>query len=47
MIENLLDAGPIMRIVRVGYAPFEGDEPGAVIVQTAGPAAILAAARVE
>ena len=28
-------------------APFMGDEPGAVIVQTAGPAAILAAARVE
>ena len=28
-------------------APFAGDEPGAVIVQTAGPAAILAAARVE
>ena len=28
-------------------APFTGDEPGAVIVQTAGPAAILAAARVE
>ena len=27
--------------------PFAGDEPGAVIVQTAGPAAILAAARVE
>jgi hypothetical protein len=28
-------------------APFAGDEPGAVIVQTEGPAAILAAARVE
>ena len=28
-------------------APFVGDEPGAVILQTAGPAAILAAARVE
>jgi hypothetical protein len=27
--------------------PYPGDEPGAVIVQTAGPAAILAAARVE
>ncbi|MGB4908500.1 MAG: DUF1223 domain-containing protein [Tabrizicola sp.] len=28
-------------------APFSGDEPGAVIVQTAGPAAILAAALVD
>lgn len=28
-------------------APFAGDEPGAVIVQTPGPAAILAAARVD
>jgi hypothetical protein len=28
-------------------APFDGDEPGAVIVQQDGPAAILAAARVE
>lgn len=28
-------------------APYPGDEPGAVILQTAGPAAILAAARVE
>jgi hypothetical protein len=28
-------------------APYAGDEPGAVIVQTAGPAAILAAARVD
>jgi hypothetical protein len=28
-------------------APFDGEEPGAVIVQTAGPAAILAAARVD
>ncbi|MBN8631609.1 MAG: DUF1223 domain-containing protein [Rhodobacterales bacterium] len=28
-------------------APFAGDEPGAVIVQTMGPAAILAAARVD
>jgi hypothetical protein len=28
-------------------APFTGDLPGAVIVQTAGPAAILAAARVD
>lgn len=28
-------------------APFPGDEPGAVIVQTAGPAAILAAVRVD
>ncbi len=28
-------------------APYPGDEPGAVIVQTAGPAAILAAARVD
>jgi len=28
-------------------APFVGDEPGAVILQTEGPAAILAAARVE
>lgn len=28
-------------------APFLGDEPGAVIVQSEGPAAILAAARVE
>jgi hypothetical protein len=28
-------------------APFDGDEPGAVIVQTSGPAAILAAARVD
>ena len=28
-------------------APYPGDEPGAVIVQTTGPAAILAAARVE
>jgi hypothetical protein len=28
-------------------APFAGDEPGAVIVQSEGPAAILAAARVE
>ena len=27
--------------------PFKGDEPGVVIVQTDGPAAILAAARVE
>ena len=28
-------------------APFDGDEPGAVIIQTDGPAAILAAARVD
>jgi hypothetical protein len=28
-------------------APFAGDEPGAVIVQTAGPAEILAAARID
>ena len=28
-------------------APYVGDEPGAVIVQAAGPAAILAAARVD
>lgn len=28
-------------------APYSGDEPGAVIVQTTGPAAILAAARVD
>ena len=28
-------------------APYEGQEPGAVIVQTAGPAAILAAVRVD
>ena len=28
-------------------APYPGDEPGAVIVQTAGPAEILAAARVD
>jgi hypothetical protein len=28
-------------------APYPGDEPGAVIVQTKGPAAILAAARVD
>lgn len=28
-------------------APFTGDQPGAVIVQTAGPAEILAAARVD
>jgi hypothetical protein len=28
-------------------AEFQGQEPGAIIVQTAGPAAILAAARVE
>ncbi|WP_136645944.1 thioredoxin family protein [Tabrizicola sp. YIM 78059] len=28
-------------------APYGGDEPGAVILQTAGPAAILAAARVD
>jgi len=28
-------------------APYAGDEPGAVIVQSAGPAAILAAARVD
>lgn len=28
-------------------APFSGDEPGAVIVQTEGPARILAAARVD
>lgn len=28
-------------------APYDGDEPGAVIVQTDGPATILAAARVE
>ena len=28
-------------------APFDGDEPGAVIVQQDCPAAILAAARVE
>lgn len=28
-------------------APYEGDEPGAVIVQADGPAAILAAARVD
>ena len=28
-------------------APFAGDEPGAVILQTEGPAAILAAARVD
>jgi hypothetical protein len=29
------------------WAPFPGDEPGAVIVQRDGPAAILAAARVD
>jgi hypothetical protein len=28
-------------------APYDGDEPGAVILQVAGPAAILAAARVD
>jgi hypothetical protein len=28
-------------------APFGGDQPGAVILQTAGPAAILAAARID
>jgi hypothetical protein len=28
-------------------APFTGNQPGAVIVQTAGPAAILAAARID
>ncbi len=27
MIDQLLAAGPIARIVRVGYAPFEGDDP--------------------
>ncbi len=27
MIANLLNAGPIARIARVGYAPFEGDDP--------------------
>jgi hypothetical protein len=27
MIEVLLRAGPIVRIARVGYAPFEGDDP--------------------
>ncbi len=27
MIANLLNAGPIARISRVGYAPFEGDDP--------------------
>jgi hypothetical protein len=27
--------------------PFRGDDPGAVIVQTEGPSAILAAARVD
>ncbi|ANP46265.1 hypothetical protein [Candidatus Viadribacter manganicus] len=27
MIESLIKAGPITRIVRVGYAPFEGDDP--------------------
>lgn len=27
MIADLLTAGPIARIVRVGYAPFEGDDP--------------------
>lgn len=27
MIEALLAAGPITRIARVGYAPFEGDDP--------------------
>lgn len=28
-------------------APYDGDEPGAVILQSAGPAAILAASRVD
>lgn len=27
MIEDLITAGPIARIARVGYAPFEGDDP--------------------
>ena len=27
MIEELVKAGPIARIARVGYAPFEGDDP--------------------
>lgn len=27
MIEELVSAGPIARIARVGYAPFEGDDP--------------------
>ena len=27
MIDDLLAAGPIARIARVGYAPFEGDDP--------------------
>lgn len=27
MIDVLLKAGPIARIARVGYAPFEGDDP--------------------
>lgn len=27
MIEALIKAGPIARIARVGYAPFEGDDP--------------------
>jgi len=27
MIESLIKGGPISRIVRVGYAPFEGDDP--------------------
>ncbi|MGD9981680.1 MAG: hypothetical protein AB7H66_10690 [Hyphomonadaceae bacterium] len=27
MIEALLKAGPVARIARVGYAPFDGDDP--------------------
>jgi hypothetical protein len=27
VIEKLLQAGPVARIARVGYAPFEGDDP--------------------
>lgn len=27
MIEELVEAGPVARIARVGYPPFEGDDP--------------------
>jgi hypothetical protein len=27
VIESLLQAGPVARVARVGYAPFEGDDP--------------------
>ena len=30
MIDTLVKAGPVARIARVGYAPFEGDDPSEI-----------------